>query len=240
MEKKMKVLVIIPAYNEEHNIINVIEKLKGDNPNADYIIVNDCSTDQTARICQENHYHYISLPINLGIGGGVQTGYLYAMNNNYDIAVQIDGDGQHDSYYLDKLIAPILEGRADIVIGSRYIAKEGFQSSLARRAGITLLSRIIKLCYGVHINDVTSGFRAVNRRMIKAYAKHYAQDYPEPEAITLGALCNARILEVPVSMNERANGMSSISSFKSIYYMIKVSIAIIINRIIFDRKSVSI
>lgn len=236
----MKILAIIPAYNEENNIGTVVTQLKENYPSADYIIINDCSTDGTAQFCKDNNYNYVSLPVNLGIGGGVQTGYIYALNNNYDIAIQLDGDGQHDSRYLYKLIDPIIEGYADIVIGSRFIDKTGFQSSRARRAGIALLSTIIKACYGVHINDVTSGFRAVNKKMIKVYAEHYAQDYPEPEAITLGALCNARILEVPVSMNERTNGVSSINSFRSVYYIIKVSVAIIINRIIFERKSVSL
>lgn len=233
----MKILIIIPAYNESENIKNVIKSLdKIQNKDVDYLVINDCSKDDTENILKNIHANYINLPINLGIGGGVQTGYKYAEYNGYDIAIQIDGDGQHDPTFVDKLIEPIINGEADIVIGSRFIKKEGFQSSALRRFGINFLSFIIKVCCGVKVYDVTSGFRAVNREYLKFYANEYAQDYPEPEAIISGALAGARIKEVPVIMYERVGGQSSISSFKSIYYMIKVSIAIIIERIITKDK----
>lgn len=231
-----KILVIIPAYNEQDSIINVIKKLKKDCPRADYVVINDCSKDNTLSVLKENNTSFVNLPINLGIGGGVQTGYKYALENGYDIAIQIDGDGQHDTAYLDKVIAPIEEGVADIAIGSRFIDKEGFQSSGMRRAGIKFLSALIKICCGTKVRDVTSGFRAVNRKYIKMYAYDYPTDYPEPEAIVQASVDGARIAEVPVIMKERETGQSSIYAWKSIYYMIKVSLAIIICRISKRRK----
>ena len=227
----MKILVIIPAYNEAESITNVIAKLKQDMPRADYVVVNDCSKDSTMDKLREAEASYLNLPINLGIGGGVQTGYKYALLNGYDIAVQIDGDGQHDTQYLQAVIQPIIAGEKDIVIGSRFLKKEGFQSSGLRRVGITFLSALIRLCSGIKIYDVTSGFRAVSREYIKIYATDYPVDYPEPEAIVMAALAGARVGEVPVVMKERQGGESSISAFKSVYYMIKVSLAVILCRI---------
>ena len=135
----MKILVIIPAYNEEKNIVNVVENIKKNCPSVDYVIINDCSKDKTKEVIDKEGFNYVSLPINMGIGGGVQTGYKYAVEHNYDIAIQIDGDGQHDPKYIDKLIQPILNGEADMVIGSRFIEKEGFQTSFMRRVGINFL-----------------------------------------------------------------------------------------------------
>lgn len=229
----MKILVIIPVYNEENNIEKVITGLLKYAPYVDYLIVNDCSLDNTAAVCKKNNYHYISLSVNLGIGGGVQAGYQYALEQDYDIAVQMDGDGQHDARYLEKILKPIQENQADIVIGSRFILKEGFQSSRLRRFGINFLSFIIKLCSGTCVKDVTSGFRAVNKKFIKIYAQEYSQDYPEPEAIIAGAFHKGRIKEVPVIMHERRSGISSIRSWKSVYYMIKVTIAIFTYRLKF-------
>lgn len=233
---KLKVLVIIPAYNEAESIVNVIRKLQNDCPEADYVVINDCSKDNTLTVLAENQTSYINLPLNLGIGGGVQTGYKYALQNGYDIAIQIDGDGQHDTAYLNKVIEPIKKGQADIVIGSRFIKKEGFQSSGMRRLGINFLSMLIRICCGTKVLDVTSGFRAVNKEYIKMYADEYPIDYPEPEAIVKASLSGARIMEMPVVMKERETGTSSISPMKSIYYMIKVSLAIIVCRLGNKRK----
>lgn len=176
-------------------------------------------------------------PVNLGIGGTVQGGYVYALKNGYDIAIQVDGDGQHDISYLKDMIEPIEKGEADIVIGSRFIEKQGFQSSAGRRFGINFLSRLIKLCTAIQIKDVTSGFRAVNHKFIKIYADDYPQDYPEPEAIVAGVMHGGVIKEIPVMMKERTGGASSINLRKSVYYMIKVSLAIIICRISFGGRS---
>jgi glycosyltransferase involved in cell wall biosynthesis len=230
-EAKMKILIIIPVYNEEENIVRVISHLKESAPDMSYLIINDCSRDNTVSICKEKGYNYISLPVNLGIGGGVQAGYQYALNHDYDIAIQMDGDGQHDARYLQNIIDPILKDEADIVIGSRFITKEGFQSSRLRRFGINFLSTLIKVLSGTEVKDVTSGFRAVNKKYIKIYADEYSQDYPEPEAIIAAALNHGRIKEVPVLMHERKGGTSSIHSWKSIYYMIKVTLAIFTYRL---------
>ena len=226
----MKTLVIIPAYNEQENIVNTVHDVHKHCPDLDYIVINDCSSDQTEKILKQNSMNYISLPCNLGIGGGVQTGYRYAVENGYDIAIQFDGDGQHDARYLYDLIAPIAEKKADIVIGSRFIRKQGFQSSGIRRFGINFLSGLIHLLCGVRVLDVTSGMRAVNRRYIEQYACEYAQDYPEPEAIVTAALKGATIMEIPVEMRERQGGVSSINPLRSVYYMIKVSLALILAR----------
>ena len=229
----MKVLLIIPAYNEAENIASVVDNIIKNYPQYDYLVVNDGSMDETEKICFANGYNYVSLPLNLGIGGAVQTGYLYARKHDYDIAIQIDGDGQHDIAYVEDMINPLEEGRADVVIGSRFITKEGFQSSASRRTGIFLLSRWIQLLCFKRVKDVTSGFRAVNRKFIDIYANNYPSDYPEPEAIVAAYMHGGKIEEVPVVMKERENGTSSINFRKSIYYMIKVFIAIFICRISF-------
>lgn len=216
----MKILVIIPAYNEEESILTTVQALNSVHPEVDAVVVNDASKDNTKNILSENHIHYLDLPVNLGIGGGVQAGYMYAYRNGYDIAIQMDGDGQHPASELDKIIAPIKAEKADIVVGSRFVNKEGFQSSAIRRFGIKFLSSLIYLCTGKHILDVTSGYRAVNRKFIKIFSEEYAQDYPEPEALVTAAKKGAEIIEVPVMMKERQGGMSSISPIKSIYYML--------------------
>ena len=200
-------------------------------PDMDYLVVNDCSKDNTLDILETAHCSYIDLPVNVGIGGGVQTGYLYAYKNNYDIAIQMDGDGQHNAEYLNALIHPIVDGTANMVIGSRYINKEGFQSSFMRRLGIKFLSGLIRICTGAKILDVTSGFRAVDKKMIALFAREYADDYPEPESIVVAARKGAKITEIPVIMNERVGGVSSISGLKTVYYMIKVSLSIILLRV---------
>lgn len=232
----MKVLVIIPAYNEEKSIEKVVENLKNNYPQYDYLIVNDGSTDRTEEICREKNYNFVTLPINLGIGGGVQTGYMYAVKNNYDIAIQIDGDGQHNPEYIEKLIEPIVKGEADMTIGSRFIEKEGFQTSFMRRMGINIIKGVIKMCCGVTIKDNTSGFRASSKELTKYFSENYAQDYPEPEAIVTSVLNGFTVKEVPVVMNEREEGVSSINAAKSVYYMIKVSLALMIHRLGYQKK----
>lgn len=240
MDKKdIKVLIIIPAYNEEESIEEVIDHLLSqpmtgvfaDRLSVDYLIINDGSKDSTLEICGEHHFQYLNLPINLGIGGAVQTGYMYAKRNGYDIAVQMDGDGQHDIAYLEDMLRPLLEEKADIVIGSRFLEKEGFQSSVFRRMGIRFLSFLILITTGKKIMDVTSGFRAVNKRFINIYVNDYPTDYPEPEAIVTAIMNRGRIVEVPVQMRAREGGNSSITFRKSVYYMIKVTLAILVCRL---------
>ena len=198
--------MIIPAYNEAENIKGVLDSLKQAPVETDYVVVNDCSTDNTVDILKEYGANYLSLPINLGIGGCVQSGYRFALEQGYDIAVQMDGDGQHDPQFLDKVIAPIVSGQADLVIGSRFLEKEGFQSSALRRLGIKWLSGLIRLCCGKRVFDITSGFRAASKQVIAFFADHYAQDFPEPEAIMASVLEGFRVEEVPVRMNERTGG----------------------------------
>ena len=228
-----KVLLIIPAYNEEKNIEKVVDNIIQNYPQYDYVVINDGSLDATRDVCKEKGYQYLNLSINLGIGGAVQSGYRYAKDKGYDVAVQIDGDGQHDIAYLEKMLPILKNGEADIVIGSRFIDKEGFQSSVARRTGIKILSILIFFCTGCKVKDVTSGFRAVNKRFIDIYAKNYPIDYPEPEAIVAAVMHGGKIDEVPVIMREREMGTSSINLLKSVYYMIKVTLAILVCRISF-------
>lgn len=228
----MKKLAIIPAYNEESNIERTVQNfIKKTGDDFDYIIINDCSTDNTQSICEQNHFNIINLPLNLGIGGAVQTGYLYAYTHNYDIAVQLDGDGQHDPSYLNKMLDYLLREQADMVIGSRFITKEGFQSSIARRMGIKHFTFLIRLLTGSTITDPTSGLRMVNKSIIKIFANSYPKDYPEPESVVAILRQKKKVLEMPVVMHEREGGVSSISFSKSIYFMIKVTLAILIERI---------
>lgn len=223
----MKKLVIIPAYNEAGNIEKTIKDIKENAPGFDYVIINDCSGDNTLEICLENDLHVISLPVNLGIGGGVQTGYLYAFRNGYDIAVQFDGDGQHNAVYLEQMAEKLQKENLDMVIGSRYIDREGFQSSSLRRIGIRYFTILIRILTGKKITDPTSGMRMVNRRVIAEFSQDYPKDYPEPESVVTLLKRKMQVEEVPVLMNERKNGVSSISMKKSVYYMIKVSLAIL-------------
>lgn len=230
-----KLLVIIPAYNEEAAILHTVQDLKRHCPAADYIVVNDCSRYGTRRVLRENHLNYLDLPLNLGIGGGMQTGYQYAVEHGYDVTVQFDGDGQHRAEYIPALIAPILDGTADMTVGSRFIpsaqTERGFQSSALRRVGIVFLSGLIRLFTGHIIHDATSGFRACGADLTRMFADAYAQDYPEPEAIVTALVTGRRVTEVPVQMSERQGGVSSIRAFRSFHYMVKVSLAIVLTGI---------
>lgn len=227
----MKKLIIIPAYNEQESIKKTVEDIIKNAPEFDYIVINDCSTDRTKEICETEKFNVVHLPVNLGIGGAVQTGYLYAARNGYDIAVQVDGDGQHDPKFLSKMAEFIEAEHADMVIGSRFINKEGFQSSGARRVGIKYFTMLIKLLTGAKITDPTSGLRMVNREIIEFFAEEYPKDYPEPESVVAILRRKKKVLELPVIMRERSGAVSSISMKKSVYYMIKVSLAILIERI---------
>lgn len=224
----MKKIIIIPAYNESESIKNTVGDIVKNAKGFDYIIINDCSTDDTAKICRENKFNYLDLPVNLGIGGAVQTGYMYAYRNNYDVAVQVDGDGQHNALYLNEMADTLVNENLDMVIGSRFITNEGFQSSGMRRFGIWNLNFIIKILTGKKITDCTSGMRMVNKDTMKLFANEYPKDYPEPESLVYALSKGRKVKEIPVIMNERTEGVSSISPLKSIYYMVKVSIAMII------------
>jgi len=224
----MKKLIIIPAYNESESIVHTVRDIQEHAKDFDYIVVNDCSTDRTLEICKEQGFPVISLPVNLGIGGAVQTGYLYAYRNGYDMAVQVDGDGQHDSSFLNQMADYLECHQLDMVIGSRFIEKQGFQSSLFRRVGIRYFSWLIRMLSGKTITDPTSGLRLVGRDVIKLFSERYPNDYPEPESVTAILRQCKKVEEIPVVMRRRAGGISSISMQNSIYYMIKVSLAILI------------
>ena len=227
----MKKLIIIPAYNESESIVETVQDIIDNAKDFDYIIINDCSTDNTKALCEQNNFNVINLPINLGIGGAVQTGYKYAKDNNYDLAVQVDGDGQHDPKFLSEMSEYLIEHDLDMVIGSRFIKKMGFQSSLMRRVGIKYFTWIIRLLTGKVITDPTSGLRIINKEIINIFCNEYPRDHPEPESIVVLLKLHKKIGEIPVVMRERAGGVSSISAIKSVYYMIKVSLAIFIEAI---------
>ena len=223
----MKVLIIIPAYNEEKNLSQLLDKIKQICPECNVVVVNDCSKDGTHAVCVNNSINVINLPVNLGIGGAVQTGYKYAFYNNYDVAVQVDGDGQHDPQYIKLLVDELGKGY-NMCIGSRFINKEGFQSTLIRRMGIKYFSSLIRIFTGCIVTDPTSGFRACDRKAIGLFASDYPRDYPEPEAIVNITRCKLTVSEIPVIMGRREEGKSSINAVKSIYYIVKVSLAIMI------------
>ncbi len=224
----MKKLAIIPAYNEEKSILQVVEDIRQNAPGFDYVVINDCSTDNTKEVCRGNGLNFVDMPVNLGIGGAVQTGYRYAAENGYEIAVQFDGDGQHDAAYLNEMAEYLVDNECDMVIGSRFIKKEGFQSSVMRQMGIRYFRVLIKLLTGKVITDATSGMRMVGRDLICEFANDYPRDYPEPESTTAMLLKKKKIEEYPVKMRARSEGVSSISPLKSVYYMIKVSLSIML------------
>ena len=229
----MKVLMIIPSYNEEKNILNTIESIKKyKKRKLDYVVINDGSTDNTKKVLIENNINYIDLVNNLGIGAAVQTGYKYAFRNNYDIAIQFDGDGQHDINYVNKLIDAIEKENYDMVIGSRFIGCDSkFKSTASRRVGIRILSFLIKILTKQKIKDTTSGYRAVNKKIIEKFSNNYAFEYPEPITNLQVIKDGFKVKEVPVGMNERKFGTSSINFYKSIYYMLNVSLNILIEGI---------
>lgn len=236
MKKNPKVLLIIPAYNEEKNILTVYKNICDYNKKAktklDVVFINDGSVDATEKILCENNINHIKLIQNLGIGGAVQTGYKYALYNDYDIAIQFDGDGQHNVNYVEALIKPILEENVDMTIGSRFIdsSSSEFKSSFLRRVGIKLISSCIHFKTRVRIYDTTSGFRASNKNAIAMFAIHYPLEYPEPISSVDVILSGMKIKEVPVSMNERLAGKSSINSWKNIYYMVNVVLSILLRK----------
>ena len=233
MQKKNKIIIVIPAYNEEENILNtyntIVEYNKKNKTNYDVIVVNDGSKDRTEEILVENKINHIKLIQNLGIGGAVQTGYKYAYENGYDIAVQYDGDGQHDVDYVKTITDPIINDDADFVIGSRFIKKDkdNFNTTFSRRMGINLISFFIKLVTKKKVYDTTSGFRAVSKDIIEFFAHDYPTEYPEPITTTQLLQKKYRLKEVPVKMKARMGGKSSIGSWKNVYYMINVIISII-------------
>ncbi len=229
----MKIILIIPAYNEEGNILKTYKQIQNYNnsfnTHYDVIVINDGSTDNTEQILKDNKINHVRLINNLGIGGAVQTGYKYAYENNYDYAIQFDGDGQHNIKYVEKILTPLEKNKADMVIGSRFVKNiETFKSSVARRLGIKLISFFIRLVTGKEIFDTTSGMRAVNTKLIAEFANSYPVEYPEPVSTTLMLKKGYRISEISVEMSERESGVSSIRTWKNIYYMVNVILSILV------------
>ena len=224
----MRVAVIVPAFNEARSLPALAAELRGHPLHPDVCLVDDGSSDDTAAVGAAAGLEVVRLPFNLGIGGAVQTGYAWCAARGHDVAVQVDGDGQHDASYLEALLEPIRAGRADLVIGSRFLDVGGFRSTLLRRTGIRYLCWFLRLRCGVRVTDPTSGFRAASRRAIELFGAAYPSDYPEPEAIALAVRGGLTVAEVPVRMRQRAHGVSSISPLRSLYYLVKVSLALLL------------
>jgi glycosyltransferase involved in cell wall biosynthesis len=230
----MKVLIIVPAFNEAIIIKSVLESIIKENPEWDILVINDGSSDETGEIASElKTVKVINLPCNLGIGGAVETGFKYALIHNYDLAVQFDGDGQHKASEIKKIIEPLIADEADVVIGSRFLLKSSnWKPKFSRRLGIKIFSLVNSILIGQKITDNTSGFRAYNKRAIEFLARdNYPTDYPEPEAIILLGRNGFKIMEVFVEMQERTEGKSSISGLKQLYYMFKVLLSILVSSI---------
>jgi glycosyltransferase involved in cell wall biosynthesis len=227
----MRIAAIVPSHNEARNLPRLAEAFRARAPGSapiDVCVVDDGSSDDTARVGASFGWSVLRLPVNLGIGGAVQAGYLWACERGYDVAVQIDGDGQHDPAFLRALLAPIEAGAADVVIGSRFLSEGGYRSTTVRRLGIAYLSWYLRLRCGARVTDPTSGFRAASRDAIELFARYYPSDYPEPEAIALARRAGLRVTEVPVRMHDRTYGRSSIDLWRTLYYLVKVSLALVL------------
>ena len=228
--REIRRVAIVPALNEEHRIGRVIDELRAFDPGLDVVVVDDGSVDGTSRAAAAAGARVLRLPFNLGIGGAVQTGFRFAFEQDYDVAVRVDGDGQHDPAQLGRVLEPVLRGDADIVVGSRFASglPSGYRSSRSRRIGIRLLAAVVSRIVGQRVTDTTSGFQALNREGIALFSRDYPHDYPEVEATVMVFRHRLRLLEVPVEMRERGGGRSSITALRSIYYMVKVLLAIFV------------
>ena len=223
-------LAIIPAYNEQDTVVELCREVRGKAPDYDIIVINDHSSDETLARCKAAGIHVLDHSVNLGIGGAMQSGYRYAAANGYDIAVQVDGDGQHDPEFLEAMLTKLTETDADMVIGSRFLECKGYQSTVVRRWGIRYFSGLIRLLTRRRVTDPTSGYRMVRGDLISSLAQDYPQDYPEPESVVRMLRQGRKVVEVPVKMRERQGGTSSISARNSVYYIIKVTMAIMLER----------
>ncbi|NTW59798.1 MAG: glycosyltransferase family 2 protein [Nitrospirae bacterium] len=224
-----KILIIIPAYNEEESLPGVMQDLRSHAPDADILVVDDGSRDRTAAVARQAGVKVASLPYNLGIGGAMQTGFQYARNNGYDIAIQFDGDGQHMAAEINELLDLLKRGRADIVVGSRFLDRGEYRPPFFRKIGIWVFSTVLSAIIGIPVTDTTSGFRAANRRVIEFFARSYPEDYPEVESLVLLHRARMTIAEVPVRMRDRTGGRSSITPIRSAYYMVKVLLAVFVD-----------
>jgi glycosyltransferase involved in cell wall biosynthesis len=223
-------VAIVPARNEEGAVGGVVTEIRAFDPGFDVVVIDDGSTDQTAAAAAAAGAFVVSLPFNLGIGAAVQTGFKFALERGYELAVRLDGDGQHDPAELPKLLAVLDRDEADVVVGSRFAGGEGAQrSSRTRRLGIVFFARLVSLLTRQRVTDTTSGFQALNRRGVAVFAADYPHDYPEVEATVMVHKHRLRLVEVPVTMREREHGESSITLLRSIYYMLKVTLALVVS-----------
>ena len=221
----MRILAIVPAFNEADSVASVVAEILSLGF-VDVLVVNDGSEDDTSGIARRAGARVLDLPFNLGIGGAVQSGYLFALRKGYDVAVQVDGDGQHDATEIPKLLEPLANGEADLVLGSRSLGPPSYRMPTSRRFGTRVFSATVSMITRQQLLDTTSGFRAAGKEAIAYLAEHYPRDYPEVEALVLLRRAGFRILEVSCHFRERASGQSSITPLRSIYYMIKVHLAI--------------
>lgn len=226
--RRLRSIAIVPAYNEAESLGSVLEEIRAADPELEVVVVNDGSTDATASVGAAAGAAVVNLPFNVGIGGAVQTGYQYALEHGFEVAIQVDGDGQHDPREIGLVLAPILDGQADLVVGTRFVKGGGYRGTRLRRVGIRIFAAVVSLLVGQRVSDTTSGFRAVNRGALKLFAAEYPHDYPEVESIVLLSKHHLRMLEVPVQMRVRESGNSSITAMRSAYYMIKVLLALFI------------
>lgn len=227
-QRRLRTLAIVPAYNEQDSIATVLEEIRAAEPDLHVVVVNDASRDRTAAIAARSGATVLNLPFNVGIGGAMQTGYQYALEHGFELAIQVDGDGQHDPREIRRVLEPILEGRADLVVGTRFVEGGGYRGTRVRRVGIRIFAAVVSLLVGQRVSDTTSGFRAVNRKALRLFAAQYPHDYPEVESIVLLSRHGLRMLEVPVQMRVRETGDSSITAVRAAYYMIKVLLALFI------------
>lgn len=225
-----RALVAIPAYREERTIGQVVSAIRKIFP-YDVLVVNDGSPDRTSDVAREAGAIVLDLPCNLGIGGAVQTAFLYARDHGYEALVRIDGDGQHEVEDIPKVLEPVLDARVDACIGSRFLGETEYHGSIPRIFGIRFFRFLVNVTTGYRVTDPTSGFFAINRRLFEFYSDHYPSDYPEVDAYILMHRLKARTIEVPVRMYDRAEGKSSITAFRAVYYMVKVTLSFLINRI---------
>ena len=223
-----KIVAVVPAYNEAAAIGKVVDEIRSFDPSIDVVVVDDASTDETASVAHAHGATVLELPFNVGIGGAVQTGFRYALEHGYDLAVRLDGDGQHDASEISKLLEPLERGEAELVIGSRFVDRGGsYRPPFARRVGIRLFARLVSILGGQRVTDTTSGFLALDRPGIELFAAEYPHDYPEVEATLVALRSGLRLAQVQVEMRERETGSSSITFVRSLYYIVKVMLALL-------------
>ncbi len=224
-----RIVAVVPAYNESAAIGGLVDEIRSFDPALDVVVVDDASTDETAAIAAAHGATVLRLPFNVGIGGAVQTGFRYALEHEYETAVRLDGDGQHDPRELPKLLAPLERGTANFVIGSRFVDPGGsYRPPFARRVGIRVFARLVSLLGGQRVTDTTSGFMALDRVGIALFAEEFPHDYPEVEATLVALRSGLRLAQVQVEMRERETGSSSITFVRSVYYLVKVTLALLV------------